>query len=606
MNGDTGVYIGTQIYAFTPESLGWFAITVFLLHRFFKKEIWKEKNKIIFAIMFAFLLSFASLWGQEILYNVTFFDKPERMLRGIPVTVGMMIFFVPFISEVITFCDHVNGTISDKDFENNRINDNDKLETNKLKIGSLVYGLISFAIFFISYIPVFLLVWPINIFGDAIDALKYDYLMGNHTTHHTPIHWLILGWFYDLGVKMGGPEKGLQFFTILQMAVLSGALAFFSAFLYKRRVKKGIRITTFLVSLLNPVNAYFAVTAEKGTIGIGLALISMVLLAEILCDFRSAKESIISKSSVIKMIFFVLTASIASLFRNNMIYAFICGGIIIVLLYLIRVRKYLKNGWKSVLALLCMFILTFVMYKGEYKALVKWQDLKTTDQYRETFAYPIMCLSRISILHKDEMPEGMYDRIVTFIPEEAMANYTISCADGVKGYANENHLKNDKIGFLKLFIKGALMFPGDYLDQLGWLTYGYWNPLNSFILVTTTPVIRGQPDGFVEIAYSGIFDKYENGILNYIYFTDGKYNIPLFSWFYRPTIYTWVALFAFCYGIYKREIRKISLSLIPLLYLATIFLGPLCLFRYMHLNILLFGFTLYILLDPESKPKEQV
>ncbi len=584
ISGDPGTYIGTQIYSFMPESILWFGVCFFFLHRFAKEKVWKQKGRLILSLILGFILGFTSVWGQEVLYNTTLFTDPRRLLYAFAAATGLMFFMTPFVSWLIGLCDGVSEKVSAK-----------PAETQKLR--PVFYFLILWAVIFVTYIPMFLYTYPCNLFGDAADALGYDYLLGRRSVHHTPIHWLLLGWFYDLGLRHGSPAFGIQFFTLMQMLILSGAIAFLSAYLYKKKTNRWLRIAVSVLSLINPVNGYFAVTAEKGTIGIALALIGIVILCMINEDPGEKRGfSGFSWPYLAKLLLFTVIMSVACLFRNNMIYALIAGGIVVAVL---------AKGLKKKAALLAMFILTFVLYKAEFDGLVRWQGLINDDQYRETFALPIMCLSRIAVLHGGELPEGMYGDIVSFIPEAAMEGYSISSADSVKGDASEGMLKAHTGKFLGLFVKGALLYPGDYLDQFAWLTYGYWNPLYNFVLASTAPAFHGAlPDGLEPIEednYLPIGGKF----MDWMYYDgNGRFMIPVIAWFFRPVIYTYAALFAFCYGIYRKDRKKIALSIIPLLYLGTILLGPLCQFRYVYLNVLFLGFTLFVTLTSFSSETE--
>ncbi|MBP5152908.1 MAG: hypothetical protein ILP13_08360, partial [Lachnospiraceae bacterium] len=384
LSRDPGGYAGTQIYSFMPESLLWFGLCFFLLNRFFVKELWKKKGKLIFSLIFGLVLGFATVWSQELLYNKSLFDSPQRTVTALFVTVGIMIFTVPLTAVILGLCDSVSTAVLSQ-------------EPGKLK--PVFYFLILWAVFFLSFLPLFLYTYPINLFGDATDALVGDYLQGARSTHHTPIHWLILGKFYDFGVSHGSANLGMSLFVVTQMLILSAALAFLSYYLYKKNVRRGIRIAVFLVSLLNPVNAYFAVTAEKGTIGMALVLVGIVILCMLYdAPFEGKGKTGIGAGNIVKMLLFVLTVSAGSLFRNNMIYAVAVAGVVIALL---------AGGKKKKCALLLMFALTLMMYKAEYTGLVKTQHLITDDKYRETFPLPIMCLSRIAVLHGEEMPKDL-------------------------------------------------------------------------------------------------------------------------------------------------------------------------------------------------------
>lgn len=583
INGDGGPYTGTQLYSFIPESVLWFIACFYLLNRFAEEGMLKKKGKLILSLVFGFGLAFTAVWGQEILYNLTLWDKPDRLRNAFFAALGLMIFTVPFISFITGLFDKASESC--KKAENS-------LSEKPGKKKSVIYFLISLLVFFISYVPIFLWGYPINFFGDARDALNADYLLGPGSTHHSAIHWILMGKFYDFGVAHGSAAFGMQFFTLLQMAIMSLSFAYFVTYLFRKNIDKRLRITVYLICLLNPVHAYYSITAEKGTIGIALALLAMTILCEVFDILREGEKPFKNPFLYVKLFLFALIMSVGALFRNNMIYAIMAGGILIALL---------TKGLKNKAALLVLFALTFILFKAESGAIVKSYNLSSNDKYRETFAMPIMCLARVTSLHWKEMYTPDFVGILEYIPPNALEKYDISDHLNVKFYSNEEMLKKETGAFLRLFIKYGTKYPADYLDQIGWMVMGYFNPLYAHVLGGTTPFIYTPlDDEFMQIEHEDLL-PIGKSYFEWMYYNDGRFRFPLFSLMFRPMIYTWITLYALAYGIYRKNRYKMSLSLIPFMYLGTILLGPICHFRYMYFNILFLGFELYVIISAEGK-----
>lgn len=583
INGDYGIYYGTQIISFMPESILWFSLCFVLLKRFITGEVWKEKGRMILSVIFGFFMGFTAVWAQEALYNITLWDNPDRLFKAFAATFGLMIFTVPMFSELVGLFNKLSGMFGSQ-----------ARVSSEKTIGKVIrYGLLSWLAFFASYVPIFLWTYPINFFGDARDALNMDYLLGKATTHHSAIHWILMSKFYELGVRRGSAAFGMQFFTLLQMLILSGSIAYLMTYLYKKGISKKLRVGIYLVFLLNPVNAYFSVTAEKGTIGIALALFAMVVLMEIMdmAADKDMKSLLKSPALYVRVILFAVSMSVGALFRNNMIYAVMVGGLIIAVL---------AKGFKKKTLFLIVFVLTFVLFKTESSCLTKNYGLSSPDKYRETFPVPIICLSRVAYLHGDEMPADVYNEIITYIPESAIANYSIADHLDLKFASNEIMLRDQTKRFIKLFVKCGLMYPEDYLDQIGWMTMGYFNPLYAHVLGSTTNVFYTPlDDQFMQIEHKNLL-PIGSRLFDWMYYEDGRFQMPLFSFFYRPVIYVWMTFFAFAYGIYRKDKRRVALSLIPMLYFGTILLGPICQFRYIYLNVLFLGLILFVSLDDRA------
>lgn len=567
LSGDFGTYFGTGIFSYRPESVMVFILCLIMLGRFFNEAVLKDKERVVISVCVGVLLGFCSVWGQYVLYETTLFDQASKVMTALLMTGLFSVFTIPLVSEIIGLLAKISGSLYDGSCE----------KSNRKK-RFLYFSLISL-ITFITYIPLFLYVWPMNFFGDSYDELVAQ-LIGRRTTHHTVIHGLMLRKFYELGLKMGAPEKGIQFMTLLQMALLAIAIGVFMLYVYDRGFSKKVRITLFVLCSVNPVNGYYAVTAEKGTMGIALALIGMTFMMRFL-DALDKNESV--KNKAVNAAVFVISSSLGCLFRNNMVYAFFLGGLIIALM---------RKGAKQKLIVLITVFILFGAYTVENNALIRAEGSITADKYRETLPLPIMCLARVVILHGDEMDPALKETILAYIPESALGEYVISISDGVKAQANEELFKQDLSTFIKIFVKCGVKYPGDYIDQFAWLTYGYWNPYDAFTMGSTTPyVVKPLPEEFADVKNEDLIPALD-GVFGAMYYETGRFRIPLLSWFYRCTLYVWSVFFLLIAGIVKKSRRMISLSAVPFFYLVTVFAGPLCQFRYVYFNVLTFPLVL--------------
>ena len=554
---ETAGFYGMHIFSFGVGSAVFFALTFFLISRFDLSA-----RKIVFSSVGGMLLSGAFVWGRLILTEGSITLGRTGLGGSFAVIIGLSVFTIPLFSELIKLADTLRDRVKEGECR-------DKI--------SVKYFLTVLLIFFVSYIPFFLRSWPINMFGDASDEIR-DYLLHTISTHHSMLHTLMLGWAYDLGVRLGDPARGMMFFTLFQMLILSGSMAFFMSEVHRRGTATALRKVLFFIILLNPVNAYFAVTAEKGTIGLAVALIVITLILRISDGSARKYEYIV----------LVLAAPLACHFRNNLIYAYLAAGIIFCLL---------RKGAKKKLMMIVMLAAVFLLYKGEKKIIMNATDATSPDTYREAFVLPEMCLARTLTLHgpagDGTMPEDFYDAVTYYIPEYALEYYSPALSNDFKFHVNETGLRNDKVTFIKLFIKGFFKYPGDYIDQFCWLTFGYWNPGPTWVLPTTlTIAYPDTPEEFDDIIVRNLW-PIKGDVLNYIFYGEGKFEIPVLGLFARPFLYIWICYFAVIYGAYKKDKRLLALAALPFMYLLTVYLGPTCLFRYMHFNILTMPVLIY-------------
>ena len=112
------------------------------------------------------------------------------------------------------------------------------------------------------------------------------------------------------------------------MLTLSASFAFFLKYVKEKGAPRKLRIALLLMFVLNPTNPYFAISTIKGVFATAFLIFSLTFLMMIFDKKRPVLNSIL----------FAVTAVSSCLFRNNMIYAMIIAGILVIFL-----RKGLKN-----------------------------------------------------------------------------------------------------------------------------------------------------------------------------------------------------------------------------------------------------------------------
>lgn len=189
---NSGGYLGDGILSFNPVSILLFIACFLLLKRFFYKEILSDAGRIVISCIMGFLISVAGLCSTLMLYgNHTIFSAPISAGLRILSVFGMAFFFVPAASELVGLTNLLFSkrqvappTASKWFYEKNNI----------------VYFLFVWALLFLSFIPLFLYYYPINFIYDAGYQVK-DYMNGTLSTHHTILHSVLLGFFYNMGYQ---------------------------------------------------------------------------------------------------------------------------------------------------------------------------------------------------------------------------------------------------------------------------------------------------------------------------------------------------------------------------------------------------------------------
>ena len=554
------VFFGTEIYGWNPSCIAFFALDIILLNRFFTKEVIKDKRRIIFSSIPGWLLSLGSVWAAFMVFgNNSLLAKGTTILISIPLSIGLAFFVIPLFSELF-------GLL-------NKISDGKKEEkANFLTKKPWLAFVIIWALIFISFVPILLYWWPANFVYDADDQV-YTYMTNSLSTHHSILHTLFLGKAYEWGYNRGDVNSGMIFYSLIQMLILSGSEAFFMEYLYEKKVRKELRLAALLVFLLNPVNAWFAISTIKGVLSAAFIVVALTFFLRFIDDASKGIGKKIALGIGVA-VFLVLSCH----FRNNMIYAVAVGGIIAILL---------QKGLKKKLVFLGVILAIILCFKGTEKLLINTTGAYVKDTQRESMSVPLMCLARVAKFHRDELTDLEYNEICAYIPEESLEKYSYVISDGIKNNANENLLKTNKKNFLKLVAKIGLKHPVEYIETFVGLTAGYFYPFDyPYFLGGTTKLFAEPIYGDYPMVANKNLLPFGTSVMDYLFKdTDGRLRIPLLGWMWKSTIYVWGYIFAFFYLLYRKDKKGLSLMIIPLMYLATCFLGPVSWLRYIYINI---------------------
>ena len=571
-------YYGDNVFAYTPLSMVIFAITLIVLLRFFKSDILSNVRRIVISSIVGILLSVASLLSVLMLYgNHTIVNAPLSIPVQIITTIGMAFFFIPVTSELIGVTDLFEGKVSCNDTS---------AKSFFYEKNNLVYFFVVWLLIFLSFVPLFLYTWPGNFVADAGWQVR-DYMEHRISTHHPILHTLLLGFFYNSGLKKGDIGSSFQLYTLLQMLILSASFAFFLKYVKEKGIARRFRILLFFIFVLNPVNGYFAVSTVKGIIGTALLIFAVTCLLKLFNQ----------KSVVLNSVIFVIAAILSCHFRNNLIYAIIASGVIIAIF---------KTGLKNKLLILGLTIAIFIGYKGSMTLLMKAADAPNVDGARESLSVPLMCLAHVAIDEKDSLDPVIYDEIVTYINEDDLQKYSMILSDSIKENANEALLRSNMINFFKLFVKVGLKYPGKYLEAVTGLTSGYYMPICSpyFVTGSTKIYTANIPGDYQQIV---VTDKLPVGsaVFSYLYGdADGRMKLPLSGLLWRCPTYFWAFIYAFMYLIYKKKYNNLFVLLLPFLYMLSCLLGPCTFLRYLYINIASLPIALYLILHRDVTSSE--
>ena len=561
LNGNPAVFYGGTYYGYNITSILVFALTAYLLNKLCKIY---TRRLLIFSCGLGFLISLLIVYGAYAhLINDIFIDTPTVFLQ-FGCSIGLSFLLIPLLAQFFLLWDKCESTFV--------LNPSKKFS----KIPDWAVFLIYWTVIFLCFLPMFLSHWPGNFIFDA----KYqiiDGIRGTHSTHHPLAHTLLMCWAYNLGLANGNASWGFQFYTIIQMIVLSGSFAFCCFYLYQKEVPRWLQIIAFLWFAIFPVNALFTITATKDVLFAAFFLFFFIFCIRFFLDHEETWYCLLGICAF---------GTLAALYRNNALYA-----ILIAFLASIALCK----TWKKRGLILTSLIIIYASSNLINQGLINYANATQPDTYRETFPAPLQCLARVAAYKGDTITDELKSEIYLYIPEYRISDYNPYNADPIKEFANENLLRSNTFNFVKLWAKVGLKYPDEYLEHLITNTLGYWYPLHQGVYVSTDIALYHT---LIEIGPEIEPQNYCDWANKlYMPFWSLEYrHIPILGYLFRNAPYVWMTILSFFAAWYKKDSSKVSVLLLPFLYILTCFAGPLAALRYIYCIVIITPLIIYLAL----------
>lgn len=550
-----------------------------MLNRF-----WMRANGRLFfySVVMGGLLSAAIVYGTYAHFVNDIFRSAGECFLQIGYILGISALTVPIVSEIYIWSEKVNSWVSRK----SEVSDKN---IAKNPVSGYIYGHPSvyfvcvWALIFISYIPLFLSQWPGNFIFDSKYQFR-DAIEGTYTTHHPLLHTLLLGEAYKLGQRAGDVSWGCQFYTLIQMLILTSSFAYLLLYLYKKQTPKCIRVGILIWFALFPMHALFSITATKDVLCAAFFLYFMIFVVRLAYDGEQFKWY-----SYLGM---VVSGILLMLFRNNAPYAVVLAGIFIAVLI---------KGWKNKCRILVLCMSIYALAHVANNGLIAYTNATSPTTYRETLSVPLQCMARVACYRRADIPQDLYDEVCVYIRESDLAGYSPYLADFVKNNANELWLKNNTFNFFKLWGKIGLKFPGEYLESIITNTMTYWFPLNHGIYLANDTALYHQLIGVEEEIIKYDYCPWAGKIYNDLFWEGNYIYVPLLGFFFRSVTYVWLIIFYLFWCLYKKDRKGIMAGMLPVFYLLTCFGAPTAALRYIYCLVACAPLLVYIIVSYGKK-----
>lgn len=454
-------------------------------------------------------------------------------------------------------------------------------EGKKLWKTGAVMG-ISAALIFVCLIPVWLAYYPLVMSYDfhrqINEAVKgFIWFIPYQPLAHTWVIWC----FLQLGYLLGDAEAGFGCMALFQMALYALVTGYSSAFVYRVTKRKWTVAAAVLFFGVLPANSVMVMCSTKDVIFSTLFLLFHLLMAERFF-FCSGKKKIAVEVCL------TVTGCLMMQFRNNCIYAIAVYSVFWILFTVGRER----------LRVLLLCVLLLAGGKGMSIAVKEAIGTEISDgmQKVEKYSVPAMQFARVGHMYGETLPPELHKLLDHYLPEEAWPGYLPYIADGMKSSirmmdAWEGHLPQ----LIKDWARIGAEYPNEYIDAFLELTRGYWFPDDR----SYAECLGWGPEGRMGLIYtyisSEIMDPEEGGLqevrhiskfpwletqLEKVVSENAFYRWPIISLLFKASFYFWALWLLFAACIYLRRRKHALLYLSPVLYMATMLLGPVVWLRY--------------------------
>lgn len=536
-----------------------FLLSTVLLQQAYNRINFSDKRGVSLSLLFSAFISIAISVGKQ-LHTV---ENCNFLSIALWINIAILtLYFAGYVLFFLQWLDAREGAV--------------ECEAAQAKDPSLKQLLLCWLVILLCWIPVFLAFYPGAFVYDAQDEYV-QVATREFTTHHPLLHVLLLGGAVCFGNKfMGSYNAGIALYTIFQMVVFSGVLAYSVCYVMERLQSRdtGVRKWTKRVMLafygLFPIFPMYAVCSSKDTFFHAALLICVIQLIKLCGSTADMKK----EGGI-----FVVSSVLMMLLRNNAVYAY---AVLLVALVLIQLVKKSK-GYRTIL--ICM-ALSLVLYKVGDVSFAK--VLHASDiESQEVLTVPIQQLARTHQYSPEIFSDEDKEILYSYIPADVLAVYDADLSDLVKANFDNHRYAQDSASFLKLWAKMGLKKPFTYLNAWLMTSYGYWYP-------DTVINVYGGQDRFTfqygESSYFG-FETEQPGVReSKLPWLEEQYrklsleiyqqNVPVVSMLFSPGFLFFV--FAACYTVllYQKKTQLYLPMALVLLVWATFLLGPTFLVRY--------------------------
>ena len=469
----------------------------------------------------------------------------------------------------------------EKKWKSKQSDENKKQPENKMSVRKV--GVLSFLLLTLARIPFFLAYYP-GICAYDIAIQLGQVRSGEYNLHHPLAHTLLLKGALDIGnILFHNATTGIALMIAGQVLLLSFAMAYGIAYLYRRGCRKSVLILTQAFCMFYPFFGYLSVSVTKDVVFSAFFLFQLIALLSLLDGNKDWKTDLL----------FCAASVIMQLFRNNATYAFLVleGILFLCVVFGKRERKlFVRIFAEGAVALILGAVFLFVLTKAT--------NAQQGDK-REMLSVPIQQMARCMIYHggvgllpEDDGSMSEKDRALVndFLLYESYLKYKAKLADPVKSNTNTYVVRYRTVEFIKTYMHLLTEYPGDMVNAFLALNAGYFymgdeSHGSIYDLWETKGVAYAHTRWDISMEEYGILQN--SGMKGLREFLsnwadeNGHLKVPVVKYLFVPALLFWGYILGLLRNVRRKEYRNCIPYALVAGYYFTLLLGPCVQLRYL-------------------------
>lgn len=452
-----------------------------------------------------------------------------------------------------------------------------KIKSTKVGDFCLKHSILTTMVLLILFwLPNIIISFPGYTYIDAWTQLLQYFDVREFTSHHPPVHTIIMGAVIEFGTKLANRNLGIFLFVVIQCLCASAVISY-SLYTMKKLLNapKWLLTIGFIIGAIVPYySGYVSLIVKDNLFSYAFLLFMIELLHYIVLGnefFKSKKHTIL----------FSVAVTFTLLFRNNgkyVLYPFLAFLLVYLGVQAIRQqgKKAKKEKGKFILKTAAIFLVPIIFSTAVSAIFTAKYDIEKGSR-REALSFMFQQTARYVSEYERDVTKSEAEAISAILDYDNLPElYDPRISDPVKRTFNDDCTTEDLVNYLKVWAVQLFKHPTVYIEatvnQNYYLLYPvvennklyyqtYWgqyiesiNKVEGFedvVFEDATP-LRRTNNGFIELMFS----------------------IPLMGALSSPAFYNLILIALFIFSAYKKKINWLIASIPIILSNAIIILAP--------------------------------